>query len=355
MNTRKVSVAIYMLMIICLCTILAGCSSRQDTAEADHDVAEDDLIVVGFSQIGSESYWRNANTQSMQSVFTKENGFRLIFENAQQKQTNQITAIRSFIQRDVDYIVLAPVVETGWDTVLSEAKEAGIPVIIVDRQVDVSDDSLFTCWVGSDFELEGMLVCMWMSKYFNMRGIQPSAIHIADIQGTLGSSAQIGRTKGFKHMSQLYGWDVVAYEEGEFTKSKGKEAMSEILASHKDVNVVYCENDSEALGAVEALEAAGKKCGSNITKGEVMLVAFDGVNEEARAKVAEGKISCIGECNPLHGPRVESIIRKLEAGERPEKYQYVTEGIFANTSDIPSVMISGQERTVTVITKKDLQ
>ncbi len=339
-----------MLMMICLCALLVACSARQEVAEADHDIKEDDLIVVGFSQVGSESYWRNVNTESMESVFTKENGYKLIFENAQQKQTNQITAIRSFIQRDVDYIVLAPVVETGWDTVLSEAKEAGIPVIIVDRRVDVSDDSLFTCWVGSDFELEGSMVCMWMSKYFNMHGISPSSIHIADIQGTLGSSAQIGRTKSFQHMSRLWGWDVVAYEEGEFTKSKGKEAMSQILAKSGNVNVVYCENDSEALGAIEVLEAAGRKCGSDITKGEVMLVAFDGINEEARDKVAEGKISCIGECNPMHGPRVESIIRKLEAGEVPEKYQYVTEGIFSNTSDIPSVMISGQERTVTVIT-----
>ncbi|MBR4573939.1 MAG: ABC transporter substrate-binding protein [Lachnospiraceae bacterium] len=354
MTKHNLSLTKYILIILCLLVFSAGCSSRQETIEADRDVKEDDLIVVGFSQVGSESYWRNVNTESMQSVFTKENGYRLIFENAQQKQTNQITAIRSFIQREVDYIVLAPVVETGWDTVLSEAKEAGIPVIIVDRQVNVSDDSLFTCWVGSDFELEGSLVCMWMSKYFNMHNIPASSIHIADIQGTLGSSAQIGRTQGFKHMSGLYGWDVVAYEEGEFTKSKGKEAMSKILAANKDVNVVYCENDSEALGAIEVLEAAGKKCGSNITKGEVMLVAFDGINEEARARVADGKISCIGECNPMHGPRVESIIRKLEAGETPEKYQYVTEGIFSNTSDIPSVMISGQERTVTVITKKDL-
>jgi len=354
MNARSVSTAIYMLIIMSLCCFLAGCGSRPESAGAAADIKEDDLIVVGFSQVGSESYWRNANTDSMKSVFTRENGYRLIFEDAQQKQTNQITAIRSFIQREVDYIVLAPVVETGWDTVLSEAKEAGIPVIIVDRQVDVSDDSLFTCWVGSDFELEGKLVCMWMSKYFNLKGIRPDSIHIADIQGTLGSSAQIGRTKGFNHMASLYGWDVVAYEEGEFTKSKGKEAMSVILRSHKNVNVVYCENDSEALGAIEVLEEAGRKCGSNIARGETMIVSFDGFNEEARACIANGKITCIGECNPDHGPRVESIIRKLEAGEKPEKYQYVTEGIFSNTSEIDSVMISGQERAVTVITDKDL-
>ena len=345
---------ISIVLIISLCFFSAGCSNRPETAEADSDIKDEDLVVVGFSQVGSESYWRNVNTESMKSVFTRENGYKLIFEDAQQKQTNQITAIRSFIQRDVDYIVLAPVVETGWDTVLSEAKEAGIPVIIVDRKVDVSDDSLFTCWVGSDFELEGMLVCMWMQKYFNLKGIDPERIHIADIQGTLGSSAQIGRTKGFEHMSSLYGWDVVDYEEGEFTKAKGKEAMKKILRRHSNVNVVYCENDSEALGAIEVLEGEGKKCGKNIKRGEVMIVSFDGINEEARACVANGKISCIGECNPMHGPRVESIIRKLEAHEVPEKYQYVTEGIFSDSSEIDSVMISGQERPVTVITDMDL-
>lgn len=338
------------IIILGLSCFPAGCGTRPENTETESD-AEADLVVVGFSQVGSESYWRNVNSESMKSVFTKENGYRLIFEDAQQKQTNQITAIRSFIQREVDYIVLAPVTETGWDTVLTEAKEAGIPVIIVDRKVDVSDDSLFTCWVGSDFDLEGMLVCMWMSKFFDLKGIDPKDVHIADIQGTIGSSAQIGRTKGFKHMAALHGWDVVGYAEGEFTKSKGREAMSEILAKCDYVNVVYCENDSEALGAIEVLESAGKKCGSDIAGGEVMIVSFDGINEEARACIANGKISCIGECNPLHGPRVESIIRSLEAGDVPEKYQYVTEGIFSDTSEIGSVMIDGQERTVTVITK----
>ncbi len=346
--------AISIILIICLLCLLAGCGARPEGMEGSGDIKDDDLIVVGFSQVGSESYWRNVNSESMKSVFSKDNGYRLIFEDAQQKQTNQITAIRSFIQREVDYIVLAPVVETGWDTVLSEAKEANIPVIIVDRRVDVDDESLFTCWVGSDFELEGKMVCMWMSKFFNLKGISPDKIHVADIQGTLGSSAQLGRTKGFQEMAKMYGWDVVAYEEGEFTKSKGKEAMSVILRSHDDVNVVYCENDSEALGAIEVLEASGRKCGNDIENGEVMIVSFDGFNEEARAAVAAGKISCIGECNPMHGPRVESIIRKLEAGEQPEKLQYVLEGIFSDTSEIETVMISGQERAVTVITDKDL-
>ena len=123
--------------------------------------AADDTITVGFSQVGAESDWRTANTESMKSTFSEENGYELIFDDAQQKQENQLTAIRNFIQQEVDYIVLAPVTETGWDTVLQEAKDAGIPVIIVDRMVDVSDDSLYTAWVGSNFKLEGQKAMAW--------------------------------------------------------------------------------------------------------------------------------------------------------------------------------------------------
>lgn len=341
-HLKKINV----ILMISLC-FLAGCSPRKE-AEAESAV-RDDLIVVGFSQVGAESDWRSANTESMKSVFTKENGYELIFDDAQQKQTNQITAIRSFIQQDVDFIVLAPVTETGWDTVLSEAKEAGIPVIIVDRQVDVRDESLFTCWVGSDFELEGKKVCRWMQEYLRKRGVKPADVHIVDIQGTLGSTAQIGRTKGFEHMAKLYGWDIVGYEQGDFTKSKGKEAMFKILRNYDPVNVVYCENDNEALGVIEVIESSGRVCGDDIMNGEIMVVSFDGINEEARASLRDGKISCIGECNPMHGPRVESAIRKIRAKEEINKYQYVNESLFTNTSIIPSVTIGGKEYKVTVI------
>lgn len=336
---------IYVFIIVSLCCLMAGCKPK-DTG-ADSGITGEDLITVGFSQLGAESDWRSANTESMKSVFTKENGYELIFDDAQQKQTNQITAIRSFIQRDVDYIVVAPVTEKGWDTVLSEAKEAHIPVIIVDRQVDVSDESLFTCWVGSDFELEGKMVCMWISKFLARKGIDGDEVHIVDIQGTLGSTAQIGRTKGFEHMAKLYGWDVVAYEQGDFTRSKGKEAMFKILRNYEDVNVVYCENDNEALGVIEVLEASGRKCGGNIANGEIMVVSFDGINKQALSHLMTGEISCIGECNPMHGPRVESIIRKLEAGEQPYKYQYVSEGLFSSDMSVPSVMLGGKEYKVT--------
>ena len=150
-------------MILLWGMITAGCGEQVAEKNSMELVSEDisvsgkvseDSIVVGFSQLGAESDWRSANTESMKSSFTEENGFELIYENGQQKQANQIMAIRTFIQQEVDYIVLAPVTETGWDTVLQEAKDAGIPVILVDRMVDVADESLFASWVGSDFEIE---------------------------------------------------------------------------------------------------------------------------------------------------------------------------------------------------------
>ncbi|MCB5719034.1 substrate-binding domain-containing protein, partial [Lactonifactor longoviformis] len=136
-----------------------------DEADAADAKGDDDLIVVGYAQVGAESDWRTANTESFKSTFTEENGYKLIFDDAQQKQENQIKAIRSFIQQDVDYIVVAPVVETGWETVLQEAKEAGIPVILSDRQMDLSDDSLYTCWVGGNFVKEGEDAGDWLAQY----------------------------------------------------------------------------------------------------------------------------------------------------------------------------------------------
>ena len=230
--------------------------------------AADDTITVGFSQVGAESDWRTANTESMKSTFSEENGYELIFDDAQQKQENQLTAIRNFIQQEVDYIVLAPVTETGWDTVLQEAKDAGIPVIIVDRMVDVSDDSLYTTWIGTDALCEGRKAAEWLNGFAEAKGIAASDIHIADIQGTIGSTAQIGRTKGLEEGVDKYGWDLVAQQTGEFTQAKGQEVMESMLKQYDNINVVYCENDNEAFGAIDAIEAAGFK----IDNAEVTMI-----------------------------------------------------------------------------------
>ncbi len=343
----KKLIFVFLGLVLCMA---AACSGPTTQTEEEYT---EEYVIVGFSQLGAESDWRSANTESMKTAFTAANGFELIFEDGQQKQSNQITAIRTFIQQEVDYIVLAPVTETGWDTVLQEAKDAGIPVIIVDRMVDVEDESLFTSWVGSDFELEGKKVTEWLNRYTKANNISPEEINIVNIQGTLGASAQLGRTKALSDAAAEYGWNLLAEMTGDFTQAKGREVMEHLLTQYNNINVVYCENDHEALGAIEAIEAVGKTVGSDIANGEIMVLAFDGINEEAVAYLREGKITCIAECNPLHGPRVKAIIDQLEAGRTPGKLNYVEEGISSADTTISSFVIDGKVYGVTLVEKTE--
>ena len=297
-----------------------GDASTNDTAKEE---GSSDVITVGFSQVGAESDWRTANSESMKSTFTKDNGYELIFDDAQQKQENQISAIRNFIQQDVDYIVLAPVTETGWDAVLGEAKQAGIPVIIVDRMVDVKDDSLYTAWVGSNFELEGKKAAAYLDAYMKAKNMKD--MKLVNIQGTIGASAQIGRTKGLDDAVAANGWN---------------------LLDKTDINVVYCENDNEAFGAIDAIKAAGYEVGADK---DMMVFSFDSTKEGLK-KVQSGEITLNTECNPLHGPRVEAIIKQLENKETPEKKAYVDEEMFAHDDTVKSVTVDGKEYPVTVVT-----
>ena len=312
--------------------------------------AADDTITVGFSQVGAESDWRTANTESMKSTFSEENGYELIFYDAQQKQENQLTAIRNFIQQEVDYILLAPVTETGWDTVLQEAKDADIPVIIVDRMVDVSDDSLYTTWIGTDSLLEGRKAAEWLNAYTTAKGIDAKDVNIVDIQGTIGSTAQIGRSKGLEEGVDNYGWNLLAQQSGEFTQAKGQEVMESMLKQHDNINVVYCENDNEAFGAIDAIEAAGKTVGPD---GDILVMSFDTTNA-GLTDTLSGKIICDTECNPLHGPRVEEIIKKLEDGKDVDKKAYVEEEMFAYDDTVKSVKVDDKDYDVTKITQEIL-
>lgn len=345
------------IILMLFCTVMCSCSGFA-TLREDADSTElsaEEYVVVGFSQLGAESHWRSANTESMKSTFSSENGYKLIFEDGQQKQSNQITAIRMFIQQEVDYIVLAPVTETGWDTVLQEAKDAGIPVIIMDRMVDVEDDSLFTCWVGSDFELEAQKNAEWLYQYTKSIGMAPQDVHIVNIQGTIGASAQIGRTKGLQDAAAEHGWDLLAEVSGDFTLAKGKEVMEFFLKTYSNINVVYCENDNEAYGAIEAIEEAGRTVGSDIANGEIMVISFDGVKEDAMQYVLEDKISCIAECNPLHGPRVQAIIELLERGEKPDKFSYVDEKIYSANGAVQNLLVGKKAYPITILTEEMVQ
>lgn len=315
-------------LVVCVLTLsLWGCGAKDTTKETNQEASDNgedkDAIVVGYAQVGAESDWRTANTVSFQTTFVAENGYKLIFDDAQQKQENQIKAIRNFIQQDVDYIVLAPVVETGWETVLGEAKEAGIPVILSDRMIDVSDETLYTCWVGGNFVKEGEDAVIWLADYLEKEGRGDEQINIVTLQGTIGSSAQVGRTDGVaSKASEHKNWTMLDKQTGEFTQSKGQEVMESFLKSYDDIDVVIAENDNMAFGAIDAIKAAGKDPGTDI-----IIVSFDAVRAAFESMIA-GDMNVSVECNPLHGPRVAEIIQKLEAGESVDKIQYVDEGVF---------------------------
>ena len=326
---KKLKKGISAAMALCLGIILAGCGQTQSSIENKLDTEQtaghEGYIVVGYAQVGSESDWRTTNTESFKEVFTQENGYYLIFEDGQQKQENQVKAIRNFILQEVDYIVLDPIVETGWEAVLEEAKQAGIPVILSDRKIDVEDESLYTCWVGSDFTEEGRKAGEWLENYLKKQNKSEETINIVTLQGTLGSSAQLGRTEGFEEiLSRNDNWVMLEQQSGDFTQAKGQEVMAEFLEKYNDIDVVISENDNMTFGAIEAIQEAGKTIGP---EGDMIIISFDAVRDALKA-IDEGKVAADFECNPLTAPLVEQTIRSLEAGEEVEKIQYVDETYF---------------------------
>lgn len=313
-------------MTLSMLTAFAACSKTNDKSSTDRSEEGNKPVYVGFVQVGAESNWRMANTKSMQETFTEEKGFKFEMVDCQQKTDKQITAIRDFIQKDVDYIVLAPNTEAGWDTVLGEAKDAAIPVIIVDRMIETNSDSLYAAWVGSNFKKEGYDAVTALENALKAKGVPESQdINIVTLQGTMGSSAQIGRTEGFaEKMKDHSNWKMLDKQSGDFTQEKGQEVMEAFLKSYNDINAVIAENDNMAFGAVKAIKAAGKTCGP---EGDITVISFDAVKAAFEAMIA-GDIDADVECNPLHGPRVESIIKALESGEEVDKITYVEEGTF---------------------------
>ncbi|MCI6715648.1 MAG: ABC transporter substrate-binding protein [Lachnospiraceae bacterium] len=317
--------AMILLLVILLFMILGGCSLFQNIEDESVNEHDENLIVVGVSQLGSESGWRTANTESVQASFTKKNGYFLLFNNARQKQENQFKTIRSFISRRVDYIVFAPVVETGWETVLSEAKEAGIPVILMDRSVTIEDKSLYTALVGSNFVEEGEKAGRWLEKDLEEKGRSEKDINIVILKGTQGASAQVGRTVGFSTIaSEHSNWNILDQEYADFTSAKGKEVMESFLKKYPDIDVVISQNDDMTFGALEAIKESGRTVGID---GEITIISFDAVME-ALEMVAEGTINVDIECNPDQGKYISEVIRMLEAGEEIEKEYYVEEDVF---------------------------
>jgi galactofuranose transport system substrate-binding protein len=301
---------------------LTGCKPGAEQGKPK-DVSE---IVVGFSQIGAESAWRTANTESIVSE-AKARGIELKFSDAQQKQENQIKAIRSYIAQGVDVIGFSPVVESGWGPVLREAKEAGIPVILSDRAVDETDDSLWITFMGSDFVIEGERAATWLVKnYKKVKRPDKSmnTINIVELQGTVGSAPANDRFKGFRNIIKKHrNFKIIKTQTGEFTRAKGKEVMEAFLKSDgKKIDVLYAHNDDMALGAIQAIEEYGLKPGKDI-----IIVSIDAVRGAFEAMIA-GKLNCTVECSPLLGPQFYDAVEKLVKGEAIPKRIVTEEGVF---------------------------
>ncbi|MEO0056137.1 MAG: hypothetical protein RLZZ50_2084 [Verrucomicrobiota bacterium] len=278
-------------------------------------------LTVGFAQTGAESAWRTANTNSMKTEAEKR-GINLKFSDGQGKQENQIRAVRTFVTQGVDAIVLAPIVETGWEPVLREAKRAKIPVVIMDRKVQTSDESLYACFIGSDFYKEGAMAAEWVAKNAGSRA------RIVELQGTPGSAAANERRKAFAdELAKHPALKIIDSQSGDFRRSGGKEVMEAFLKKHgKDIEIVYAHNDDMALGAIQAIEEAGLKPGKDI-----LIVAIDAIKEGVQA-VVDGKINAVVECNPLFGPKIYDTIAKIKAGEPVERSSYNVDIVIDSTN-----------------------
>jgi galactofuranose transport system substrate-binding protein len=304
---RKMSAVVLGGVLVAATLAACGGQDRDGGSGTGSAAGKDDgQITMGFSQVGAESGWRTANTKSVQEA-AEAAGIKLQISDAQQKQENQIKAIRSFISQKVDIIAFSPVVESGWDTVLKEAKDAGIPVILTDRAVDSPDKTLYKTFIGSDFVLEGKKAGEWVKQEF---GSASGTVNMVELQGNTGAAPAIDRKEGFE---SVIGSDpkfkMLASQPGDFTRVKGKEVMEAFLRANPKIDLLYAHNDDMGLGAIEAIEAAGKKPGTDIK-----IVTVDAVKDGMQA-LADGKINFIVECSPLLGPQLMDLAKKVVAGE----------------------------------------
>ncbi|HTR06935.1 MAG TPA: ABC transporter substrate-binding protein [Paraburkholderia sp.] len=282
--------------------------------------AEDKQITLGFAQVGAESAWRTANTVSIKAA-AKDAGINLKFSDAQQKQENQIKAIRSYIAQKVDVIAFSPVVESGWEPVLQEARRAGIPVILTDRNIDVKDTSLYVTMIGSDFMEEGRRAGKWLEDHYKNN---PGPINIVELQGTVGSAPANDRHAGLiEVIKNDPKFKIIASQSGDFTLAGGKQVMEAFAKTYGNkINVVYAHNDDMALGAIQAMEEAGMKPGKDIS-----VVSFDATKGGFEAMIA-GKMNVDVECSPLLGPQLMTAVKEVVAGKQLPKRIVTNETVF---------------------------
>ena len=313
------------LIAVCLAVfILSGCKEKPE------EPVIQDRIVLGFSQLGDESEWRSSSSNDVKRAADRA-GIQLQFENAQQSQFNQIKAIRSFILKGVDVIAFCPIVEEGWDNVLEEAKAAGIPVILVDRNIKTETEGLYCAFIGSDFHSEGVKAGEWMVKRFEG---SEGPVKVAEIIGTENSSPTIGRYEGLREVfKDNPKFEIVISVPGDFMRSKGKECMEEILKKAPDIDILYAHNDDTAMGAIEVLEEHGIS-----PESDIVIVSVDAQKSGLEA-LREGKIKCLVECNPYIGDDLMDLVSKIINNEPYPELTYVEEKVYTDKDDFSTLPI----------------
>lgn len=323
----KISRILFLLIVFASPLGPAACTLQPvplSTLQPDSDAKDYDDLIIGFAQLGAESEWRVANTTSIKET-AEELGIELRFEDAQQKQENQIEAVRKFIVQKVDVIGISPIIETGWEEVFQEAKEAGIPIILIDRRADVPED-LYISYLGSDFYEEGRNAARVMVDLMDGKA------NIVELVGTIGSAPANDRYSGFREILKDYPeMRIIASESGDFTRARGQEVMEEFLKEYgAKITAVYSHNDDMSLGAIQAIEEYGLKPGVDIK-----IVSVDAARGAFEAMIA-GKLNATVECNPLLGPQFFELALKVVNGEPVPKWVPSIESIFfpENASEI---------------------
>lgn len=313
--------------VLTLTTLCSGCASKEEPSKGQQ-------LLLGFSQLGTESAWRSGNTEDIEKK-AELNGVSLMLENANRKQENQIAAIRRFIAYQVDVIAFSPIVEEGWDNVLIEAKEAGIPVILVDRDITTEDDSLISCHIGADFYNEGVMAAEYLIRKADSLGME--SVRIVEITGTEDSTPMRQRQAGF--MDTIHGdprMKVLESINGDFLKSRGAECMRYLLEKYgDDIDAVYSHNDEMTLGALPKIEDAGFAPGE-----DMIIISIDG-GQEAINVLKEGKINCVVECTPMLGQELMDTAKKLKAGEPVDAVIHPQEQFFSDEQDLSDIAPRG--------------
>lgn len=312
------------LLLISSCKLPDNSISKPELIPGDIPTYNSSLIDVGFIQTGKESDWRDANTNDFMDSFTSENGYNFIYIDGNSRAERQVKAMYDLIRQKVDYIIIDPIIEDGWDEALKEAYEEKIPVIVTDRRVN-ADSSLYTCWIGSDFKEEGIKAGKWLEDYLKETGRLDEEINIVILEGTKGSSAMIGRTEGLQEeIGKHTNWHIIANECANFTQGEGQSVMNDILERYSDIDVLIAQNDNMMFGAMKAMDLKGVSYGVN---GDIVTISFDALYE-AFEKMIDGKLHVSVECNPLLAGLTNEIIMKLEMGHEVDKVNYSDEDVF---------------------------